>query len=270
MPNANGPAVAHWVRACIDHALTHRYSLVLEGTFRDPDVVATTVRCFASAGYHTEAVVLAVRPERSRLDCLLRWLGSSPAEPARWTPPTAHDTSFTRLPDTVAALNDVTALDRITVQTRTQVVFTDERQADGQWLRPNQAASILRAQHRQPLDPEGATAWLTSTTGQSRHQNSCPPSTPAQFLPTWRCSRTPIASPQWPPRAPLTRAASTPTHNAERQQSCIDTTHRSPDERFHPRQGFCPPPARSGCRSHHQSRAPLRTTATYARTPGAT
>ena len=160
MPNATGPAVARWVRACIDHALTHRYSLVLEGTFRDTDVVAATLRRFAAAGYHTQAVVLAVRSERSRLDCLLRWLGTDPAEPARWTPPSAHDTSFTRLPNTVAALNDVTELHRITVHTRAQVIFTDERQADGHWDRPNQAAVVLRAEHQQPPDPEAATAWL--------------------------------------------------------------------------------------------------------------
>jgi hypothetical protein len=160
MPNATGPEVARWVRACIDHALINRYSLVLEGTFRDPAVVAATLRRFDAASYHTEAVVLAVRPERSRLDCLLRWLGTSPAEPARWTPPTAHDTSFTRLPRSVAALNDVPELHRITVRTRTQVVFTDERQADRKWQHPNQASDILRAQHQEPLDPVAATEWL--------------------------------------------------------------------------------------------------------------
>src|SRR5262249_62200193 len=112
------------------------------------------------AGYHAEAVVLAVRPERSRLDCLLRWLGTEHAAPARWTPPTAHETSFTRLPHTVAALNGVAELHRITVQTRTQIVFTDERQADGQWQHPNQASDVLRAEHQRPLDPDAATAWL--------------------------------------------------------------------------------------------------------------
>ena len=160
MANATGPAVARWVRACIDHALTHRYSLVLEGTFRDLDVVAATLRRFAEAGYHSEAVVLAVRPERSRLDCLLRWLGTDPTEPARWTPPTAHDTSFARLPHTVAALNDVTELHRVTVHTRTQIVFTDERQADGQWQHPNRASAVLRAEHQRPLDADAAKAWL--------------------------------------------------------------------------------------------------------------
>jgi hypothetical protein len=152
--------IARWVRACIDHALTHRYSLVLEGTFRDPDVVAATLRRFAAAGYHTEAVVLAVRPERSRLDCLLRWLGTDPREPARWTPPTAHDTSFTQLPQTVAALGDIPELHRIIVQTRTHVVFTGERHPDGQWRHPNQSAAILRAEHQRQLDPDTATAWL--------------------------------------------------------------------------------------------------------------
>src|SRR5690349_4693256 len=160
MPNTTGPAVARWVRACIDHALTHRYSLVLEGTFRDPDVVAATLRRFAAAGYHTEAVILAVHPERSRLDCMLRWLGTDPTQPARSTPPAAHDTSFTRLPRTVAALNDVPEVHRIIVQTRTHVVFTDERQANGKWQHLGQASDVVRAEHRRPFDHDAATAWL--------------------------------------------------------------------------------------------------------------
>lgn len=160
MPNATGPTVARWVRACIDHALTHRYSLILEGTFREPDVVTATLRRFADAGYHTEAFVLAVRPERSRLDCLLRWLGTDPAEPARWTPPSAHDTAFARLTHTVAALNDVTELHRITVHTRAQIVFTDERHADGHWQHPRQASDILRVEHHRPFDSDAAAAWM--------------------------------------------------------------------------------------------------------------
>ena len=90
MPNAIGPAVAAWVRRCIDHAMAERISLVLEGTFRDADAVSATVRRFAQAGYVTEAVVLAVRPERSRLDSLLRYVSPDAATAARWTP--AHTT----------------------------------------------------------------------------------------------------------------------------------------------------------------------------------
>jgi UDP-N-acetylglucosamine kinase len=93
MPNATGPAVATWVRSCIDHTITERFSLILEGTFRDPDVVAATLRRFVAAGYHTQAVVLAARPERSRLDCLLRSLGASTGQAARWTPPTVYQAS---------------------------------------------------------------------------------------------------------------------------------------------------------------------------------
>jgi hypothetical protein len=160
IPNHTGPVVATWVRSCIDHAIAERYSLILEGTFRDPDVVAATVRRFASAGYHTEAVVLAVRPERSRLDCVLRSLGTSPALPGRWTPPTAHDTSFARLPHTVAALEAMPELYRISVHTRTGTAFTDEREPDGRWQQPIRASDVLRIEHQRPLNPDAATAWL--------------------------------------------------------------------------------------------------------------
>jgi len=54
----------------------------------------------------------------------------------------------------------VTDLHRVAVQTRTQVVFTDERQANGQWQRPHQASAAVRTEHQRPLDPDAATAWL--------------------------------------------------------------------------------------------------------------
>jgi hypothetical protein len=160
IPNHTGPVVATWVRSCIDHAIAERFSLILEGTFRDADVVAATVRRFAAAGYDTEAVVLAVRPERSRLDCVLRSLGTSPALPGRWTPPTAHDTSFARLPHTVAALEAMPELHRISVHTRTGTAFTDEREPGGRWQQHSQASDVLRIEHQRPLNPDSATAWL--------------------------------------------------------------------------------------------------------------
>jgi UDP-N-acetylglucosamine kinase len=74
----------------IDHALAHRYSLMLEGTFRHAAVVADTIRRFAAAGYRTEVIVLAVRTEFSRLDSLLRHRLGGDGQPGRRTPPSAH------------------------------------------------------------------------------------------------------------------------------------------------------------------------------------
>jgi Zeta toxin len=182
MPNATALAVSTWVRSCIEH--NQRFSLVLEGTFRDANVVADTVRRFAAAGYRTEAIVLAVRPERSRLDCLLRYLGSSRENAARWTPPTAHDTSFARLPHTVAAMHDLDELHRITVQTRTDTVYTNERDPGGRWRHPDRASHALLAEHERPLHLEAATAWLHQY-GWAIEASEHLPSIDVRALPTY-------------------------------------------------------------------------------------
>jgi hypothetical protein len=114
--------------------------------------------CVTSPG--SEAVVLAVRPERSRLDSLLRYVSLDAATAARWTPSTAHDTSIARLPHTVEAMQDVADLHRITVHTRAGTVFANERGRDGRWQQPALAHEALAAEHDRPFDSHDALIWL--------------------------------------------------------------------------------------------------------------
>lgn len=161
VPNTTAPAAAAWVRMAIDHALTHRYSLILEGTFRAPDVVATTIRRFAAAGYHTHVIVLAVRGEQSRLDSVLRHRHSTDGQPGRWTPPTAHDKYFEQLPTSVAAVESVTELDRISVLTRDGAdIYTDHRGPGRRWQQPDRAHQALTTHRQLPLPRDEAQAWL--------------------------------------------------------------------------------------------------------------
>jgi hypothetical protein len=160
LPNAVAPVTSEWVRRSIDHALDGRYSLLLEGTFRDPDVVAETIRRFAAAGYRTEVVVLAVRQERSRLDSLLRFINPGAVAPGRWTPPSAHDTAHERLPESVRRLEDVAELDRVTVWRRSAEVYTNERGPGQTWRRPGRAHDALVEERGRPFDAVEAREWL--------------------------------------------------------------------------------------------------------------
>ena len=56
-----------WVEMAIAHALEHRYSVVIEGTMRDPQVPLNTAAKFRADGYRVEAWVMAVDPLSSRL-----------------------------------------------------------------------------------------------------------------------------------------------------------------------------------------------------------
>lgn len=94
-PNATGQASGAWVRMSIEYARDHRYSLMLEGVFRDPAMTLATAEEFAGLGYRVEVVGLGVRAERSRLDSLNRFL-----EGGRWTPPDLHDLAYRMMPET--------------------------------------------------------------------------------------------------------------------------------------------------------------------------
>ncbi|WUT01631.1 zeta toxin family protein (plasmid) [Streptomyces sp. NBC_00708] len=75
---ASGP----WVCMSIDYALKNRYSLVLEGVFRDPEMTISTAERFAAAGFRVEIVALGVREEISRPDALHRFLKNVEDGPA--------------------------------------------------------------------------------------------------------------------------------------------------------------------------------------------
>lgn len=161
LPNAISPDTAGWVRGCIDYALENQYSLLLENTFGNADVVADTARRFAAAGYQTEVAVVAVRPETSRLDSLARYLEPRGSDPPRWTPLGAHDKAVENLPSAVARLEQVPEVDRITMWNRSgEALFTNERGPDRQWQHHGSASERLLAEHARPLEPEQARNWL--------------------------------------------------------------------------------------------------------------
>src|SRR3546814_184981 len=60
------------VEMAIADAVQRRVNVLVEGTMRNPDVVAKTLRDFRGAGFETDARALAVSPELSSLGILQR------------------------------------------------------------------------------------------------------------------------------------------------------------------------------------------------------
>ncbi|MEX2985624.1 zeta toxin family protein [Streptomyces sp. C36] len=155
-PDATGQASGAWVRMSIDHALENRYSLMLEGVFRDPAMTLSTAERFAEAGYTVEVVGLAVREERSRLDGLHRYL-----EGGRWTPPDLHDLALRMMPETIAAAEASPAVHRITITDRSGAdLYVNERGPDGLWTGEPAAVQALTAGRARPLPADDAGRWM--------------------------------------------------------------------------------------------------------------
>ncbi|MFV5994955.1 zeta toxin family protein [Streptomyces sp. NPDC056231] len=155
---ASGP----WVRMSIDYALKNRYSLVLEGVFRDPAMTISTAERFAAAGFRVEIVALGVREERSRLDALHRFLTPGTGLPGRWTPPELQDLSYRMMPETVAAAEASAIVQRITITNRTGAdLYVNERSPDGRWRSAPAAVQALQSERARPLPATEAQSWLS-------------------------------------------------------------------------------------------------------------
>ncbi|MFJ8166515.1 zeta toxin family protein [Streptomyces sp. NPDC096136] len=154
---ATAQASGAWVRMSIEYAMRERYSLILEGVFRDPTMTLRTGQTFAEAGYRVEIVALAVREERSRLDAVDRFLDGG-----RWTPPALQDLAYGKVPETVAAAEADPAFRRITITNRSGTdLYTNERhEQTREWMYPPAAVRALTDERARPFPPEEAAEWL--------------------------------------------------------------------------------------------------------------
>lgn len=169
MPSATAQASAAWVRRSIVHAREHRYSVIVEGTFRDPATTLSTARAFAEAGHHVHLVALAVPAAVSKLSCLERYYrdvdpkqNPDPAtRVARWTPMAAHDAGYVGVPLTLAAAAAATAdVHRITVVDRAGALLYDS--GVGHSGDSAEAVKILHRRRDQPLTVPEMRAWIAS------------------------------------------------------------------------------------------------------------
>lgn len=145
MPERTQEAVSAWVELALEHAVDQRFSVLVEGTFRRPEVTIGTAERFHDAGYRTHLVAVAVPGWESRLSTVERFVTDHrEGRTARWTPPAAHDAGLTGSPSTLRAAASSTAVDRISVVTRRgQLLFDGARPGD---LSP--AAAVLRREQR--------------------------------------------------------------------------------------------------------------------------
>lgn len=160
MPSATAPVSSGLIRLALDHALARRLPVLLEGTFRDPAMVAGTATRFADAGYRVEVVAVATPAPVSRLGAEQRYLGARNLLSARWTPPDAHETALVGSPVVVAALEALPAVSRIQVHSRARLLYENLRDTSGAWQLEPGAADALRTEQQRPLTADEAASWL--------------------------------------------------------------------------------------------------------------
>lgn len=143
---------ALWVEKSIAHALALRAHVVIEGTMRNPDKVASTLSDFRRACYQTEARVLAVPPRLSALGIAHRYeLQRANYHHGRLTLPEAHQAALDGMPKTIERIEHDRLADTLTIEHRDGSRVYANRLAGDRWQAPTGAVEAMRAEHARPL-----------------------------------------------------------------------------------------------------------------------
>lgn len=181
MPGETAPVSGGLVALSLDYAFDNRYSVLLEGTFRNRDMVASTARHFAEAGYRVEVVAVAAPAALSRLSSEMRSLDPGYPEVGRWTPPEAHESAVKNSAGVLEALEEYEGVKYIQVATRSTVLYENTRTESGQWEKPAEAVRVLTEEQHRQLSVKEASEWLNDYAGAFKK---------AQARPDYLCAKT--------------------------------------------------------------------------------
>jgi UDP-N-acetylglucosamine kinase len=116
-----------WVRATIQSSLEERRSLLLEGTFGDPDITLATADRFRQAGFRVRVVAVASPRVVSIVTIASRYLRDRKlGNPARFTRLSAHDRGYDGTGRLIAALDASPGVDRVTILSRSGTILFDQ------------------------------------------------------------------------------------------------------------------------------------------------
>lgn len=105
-----------FIESCIRASAEKGVHVILEGTFRQPDVVRSTADFYHEHGYNSQAILLAVHPLLSRIGILRRYCEQKKLSPfARYTERRAHDAALNGLYKTTESLISNKYLDNFTI-----------------------------------------------------------------------------------------------------------------------------------------------------------
>lgn len=147
MPGKTAKFSGQIVRLALDVAKENRYSIILEGTFRNTAMVMETANEFHEAGYTLRVATIATPPEVCALEAEERFLLK---ERGRWTPYDAQQHAWEGFPTTLDALNSNDQIASFDIFTRKGKVPFDRH------MPPSQVVADLINSY---WNPETAKAW---------------------------------------------------------------------------------------------------------------
>ncbi|MFC6159154.1 zeta toxin family protein [Kribbella jiaozuonensis] len=141
-----------WYAMAEAHVLEQRYDAIVETELLDPDAFADSAQRFKAAGYQVEVAILAVPEALSRLGVLERHLRGLEAYGfARLAPQSVHDAGYAGVLRAAELIDAGEWTDRIAVlRPDGQLLYGNQRTADGQWQRPVRTAEAITYERDRP------------------------------------------------------------------------------------------------------------------------
>ncbi|MFD3403153.1 zeta toxin family protein [Kribbella sp. NPDC058693] len=141
-----------WYAMAEAHVLEQRYDAIVETELLDPDAFADSAQRFNAAGYQVEVAILAVPEALSRLGVLERHLRGLEAYGfARLAPQSVHDAGYAGVLRAAELIDAGEWADRIAVlRPDGQLLYGNQRTADGQWQRPVRTAEAITYERDRP------------------------------------------------------------------------------------------------------------------------
>ncbi len=119
-------ATRPWVRAALEDSVVGRRSLLLEGTFGNPEVTLATAVRFREAGFRVRIVAIASPRVLSLVTAASRYLRDRKANsPARFTRLSAHDRGYDGTTRLIESLDASAAVDQVTIVSRNGNILFD-------------------------------------------------------------------------------------------------------------------------------------------------
>ncbi|RRD64235.1 zeta toxin of the postsegregational killing system [Comamonadaceae bacterium OH2310_COT-174] len=141
-----------WVEKAIAEAKAQRVNIVIEGTMRDGEKVASTMDSLREAGYRIDARALAVSSRLSEQGIMQRYENQKADRGAgRMTTAQAHQAAYDGMLQTLERIEDQKLADSLTIYRRgAEIIYSNELQ-NGQWKHPPQARAAVEHERARPM-----------------------------------------------------------------------------------------------------------------------
>ena len=141
-----------WIEMAIEEAGARRVNIVIEGTMRDNNKVAATMKSLRAAGFEIDARALAVNPRLSE-QCILQRYEAQKHDrgSGRMTTSEAHQAALDGMLTTLERIERDKLVDRVTLCRRGGEVIYSNELRNGEWIREPRARAVVEAERNRAM-----------------------------------------------------------------------------------------------------------------------